>query len=344
VLWRLTGGRFVQTGVGILFVSALMLMALPIYRQLDQRLGGDWLFPNGLPILFWSLYGFVLLAPLVAIWRNVEALAMIFADSATSGVARRAALLPLLETAMKVVALTLLIVWLLVLLPFGRSLVWVSAIVLVILALIALVFWKHLVRWHSRHSQLEIELHTQLKTALGSAAAANLAQALQERQDDWQLQAEEFVLPDLAACAGKSIGSLALRKHFGCSIASIDRQGFIITNPSADMALFPRDNLLLLGKAEQIDEAARELGATRADGAAQEIEEQSLDVVAVPADSPKADKTLTELDPIRQVGVQIAGIQRGPQRMLTPRGTDHIQAGDELLVLGAPRQIQEFRE
>jgi len=42
--------------------------------------------------------------------------------------------------------------------------------------------------------------------------------------------------------------------------------------------------------------------------------------------------------------VQIAGIQRGPQRMLTPRGTDHIQAGDELLVLGAPRQIQEFRE
>jgi CPA2 family monovalent cation:H+ antiporter-2 len=239
------------------------------------------------------------------------------------------------------VALALLVVWLLALLPFGWSLVWVSAVVLVILALLALVFWRRLVRWHSR---LELELETQLKTALGTAAAANLAQALRERQEDWPLQAEEFVLPDLAACAGKSIGSLALRRRFGCSIASIDRQGFLLANPSADVTLFPRDKLLLLGSPEQIDAAASELGATRADGAGQEIEEQSLEVVTVPADSPRAGRTLTELDPIRQVGVQIAGIQRGQQRLLTPRGSDRIQAGDELLVLGARRQIQEFRE
>lgn len=341
VLWRLTGRRFVQTGVEIAFASALVLVGSPVYRRLDQWLSEDWLFPNGLPILFWSVYGVVLLAPVVAIWRNVEALAMIFAEFATSGATRRSALRPLIETVLKAVALALLVVWLLALLPFGRSLIWISIVVLAVLALLALVFWKRLVRWHSR---LEVELHTQLKTALGSAAAANLAQALRERQADWQLQAEEFVVPDLAACAGQAIGSLALREKSGCSIASIDRQGFVISNPSAEVILYPRDKLLLLGSATQIDLAARELGAVQWDRASEDIEDLSLDVVMVPSDSPRADKTLAELNPIRQVGVQIAGIQRGSQRMLSPGGGDRIQAGDELLVLGAPRQIREFRE
>jgi CPA2 family monovalent cation:H+ antiporter-2 len=206
--------------------------------------------------------------------------------------------------------------------------------------LIAAVFWRRLVRWHSR---LEIELRHQLKTALGSTAAATLAQALHE-QESWDLQGEEFVLPDYAACAGRTIGALALRKRVGCSIASIDRQGYIISNPSANTVLYPRDRLLLIGTAAQIDEAARDLGATRPDAADQEIEELGLEVVTVPVGSPRAGKSLAELDPVRQVGVQVAGIQRGSRRTLTPSGTVPIQEADQLLVLGTPRQIQDFRE
>jgi CPA2 family monovalent cation:H+ antiporter-2 len=340
-LWRLSGVRLAQTAVQVLFVSALVLFAKPLYERLDAKLGTDWLFPNGLTILFWSGFGIVLLAPLVAIWRNIEALAMIFAESATTGNPRRRSLRLLLETALKSVASALLVVWLLALLPFGVSIVWVSAVVLGILGLLALIFWRRLVRWHSR---LEIELQTQLKAALGSTATANLAQALQERQEDWQLQAEEFVVPDFATCTGRNIGALALRKRFGCSIASIDRQGFIISNPSAEVVLYPQDKLLLLGTTGQIEEAARELGGARTDRITQDIEELGLEIVGVPTDSPKAGETLAELDPIRKVGVQVAGIQRGGRHTLTPSGTDNIAAGDELLVLGTPRQIQEFRE
>ena len=47
---------------------------------------------------------------------------------------------------------------------------------------------------------------------MGPTAAANLAQALSDRQDDWQVLAEEFVVPDYAACAGRRIGDLGLRK------------------------------------------------------------------------------------------------------------------------------------
>lgn len=339
-LWQLTARRLVATAGQILLVSALVLLAKPAYAQLSRVVQEDWFFPNGLRILFWSVFGGLLLMPVVAIWRNVEALAMIFAASITAGAPRRATLRPLLETALKTVAWALMFVWLLTLLPFGFSLVWISLLVIGILGLVAAVFWRRLVRWHSR---LEIELRTQLKTALGSTAAAALAQALHE-QDNWDLQGEEFVLPDFAACAGETIGTLALRKRFGCSIASIDRQGYIISNPSAEMVLYPRDRLLLIGTASQIDDAARDLGVTRPDAADQEIEELSLEAITVPVSSPRAGKSLAELDPVRQVGVQVAGIQRGGRRTLTPSGTARIEEDDQLLVLGTPRQIQDFRE
>lgn len=341
LLWRLIGRRLAQTIVQVLFVSALLLFAKPVYERLKAAVGDDWLFPNGLTIVFWSTFGLLLLAPLVAIWRNFQALAMILAESATGGSPAHRSWQPWLENALKAIGSILVVLWLLVLSPFGLSLLWASAAVLGILLLLSLLLRRRLIHWHSR---LEIELQTQLAAAMAQGGPSALAQQLHERQDDWQLQAEEFVVPDLAACAGQKIGALALRKRFGCSIASIDRQGFMISNPSADMALYPHDRLLLLGTADQINTAARELGASSTNPVAHEIEELGLECVHVPADSPKAGQTLAQLDPIRHVGVQVAGIQRDGKRTLTPGGTDRIERGDDLLVLGPPRQIREFRE
>jgi len=340
VLWRLTSRRAVQTGLHVLLVSALLVASKPVYAHLRAAAGDDWLFPRGLTIVFWSAFGLLLLAPLIAIWRNVQALAMILAEAATRGPSEHRGWQRWIANGLQSVASLLVVVWLLILSPLGLSLAWASAAVLIILVLSALLLHRRLIEWHSR---LEIELQTQLATAMAQGGTSALSQALHERQDDWQLHAEEFVVPDLAACAGQRIGALALRKRFGCSIASIDRQGFMIRNPAADTTLYPQDRLLLLGTADQIDAAARELGAASTDKVAQEIEELGLECVQVPTDSPRAGHTLAELDPIRQVGVQVAGIQRAGRRTLTPGGTDRLEAGDELLVLGPPRQIREFR-
>lgn len=341
VIWRLTGRRTAQTLLQILMVSALLVFARPVYERLQAGVGNDWLFPNGLKIVFWSGFALTLLAPLVAIWRNFEALAMIVAESATRGSPSHRGWQNWLENALKTIASILVVAWLLVLSPFGPSLVWASAAAIGILALLALLLRRRLIRWHSR---LESELQTQLAAAMAQGGPTPLVQALLERRNDWQLQAEEFEVPNLAACAGRTIGALALRKRFGCSIASIDRQGFMISNPSADTTLYPHDRLLLLGTAGQIDTAARELGAASTEKFGHEIEDLGLECVQVPAGSPKAGRTLAELDPIRQVGVQVAGIQRAGNRTLTPGGADRIEAGDELLVLGPPSHIREFRE
>lgn len=340
MLWRLTGRRVSQTLVQVLAVSALLIFARPGYERLHAAVGGDWLFPHGLAVIFWSLFALVLLAPLVAIWRNFDALAMIVAESAAGGSPAFRGWQTWIENALKGIATILVVAWLLIMSPFGPSLLWASAGVIAIMILATTLLHRRLIRWHSR---LEVELQTQLAAALAQGGPTGLAQALHDRQEDWHLHAEEFVVPDLAACAGRRIGALALRKRFGCSIASIDRQGHLISNPSADVVLYPRDRLLLLGTAAQIDAASRELGTMTSDTVAHEIEELGLECVTVPAASPKAGRTLAELDPIRRVGVQVAGIQRQGRRTLTPGGTDRIEAGDELLVLGPPTQIREFR-
>jgi monovalent cation:H+ antiporter-2, CPA2 family len=339
LLWRLTGRRLIQTGVHIFFVSALLLFAGPLYEWLLARTGPSWIFANDARFLFWSAFGILVLAPLVAIWRNFDALAMIFAESATADSRRRRFLQPLLETAIKVVATAVLMAWLLALLPFNFSLAALAAIC-AFLVLLAAIFWRRLVYWHSR---LEIELQTQLNAAFGTGGRGDLRLALREQTADWKLQADEIVLPDFTNAAGRTIGELELRKRHGCSVVSIDRQGYVMANPGADEALYPRDKLLVVGTQEQIAAVEKELNASKTAAEFQGLSELSIEVIAVPSDSIRGG-TLVELDPIRNFSVQIAGIQRHGTRLLTPSGGDQVEPGDELLVLGTPACIQKLRD
>jgi monovalent cation:H+ antiporter-2, CPA2 family len=339
VLWQLTSKRFLQVGIHMLLVSALLLFATPIYLKIKAAVGQDWLFPRGLPLLFWSGFGLLLLGPLIAIWRNVSALAMILAEAATAGARRQQRLRPLLETALRVVALVALVAWLLALLPTGWSLLGAAGVVWLLLVLVATIFWRRLVRLHSR---LEIEMLEQFKRASHSTVTSAWSDALPQQTADWNLDIDEVTLPSDSVHAGKTLGQLAVRKHFGCSIVGIDRQGYGIVNPRADTVLYPQDKLLLLGSAEQLARAARELGASASADTITDFDELTMETLTVQPDSQLTGKPLLELDLIRKTGVQIGGIRRGAERILSPSGRDQLHTGDDLLVLGTHAQIKEF--
>ena len=339
VFWRLTSGRFVQVAVHMLFVSALLLFATPIFLKIREHVGNDILFPRGLPFVFWSCFGLLLLGPIIAIWRNISALSMIVAEAATAGALRQQRLRPLLETALRVVALLLLGAWLGALLPPGWSLVGVAGVVLLLLILVGIVFKRRLVRLHSK---LEIELMEQLKRASHSASKSAWSHALPDQTADWHLDIDEITLPGDSAHAGRTLGQISVRKNFGCSVVGIDRQGYSIVNPSADTVLYPQDKLLLLGSVEQLARAARELGATSSVESGSDFDELTMESLVVPADCPLAGRPLVELDLIRKTGVQIGGIRRGKERRLSPSGRDHFEGGDALLVLGTHAQIKQF--
>lgn len=340
VLWRLTSRRLVQVAVQILFVVALLLFAQPVYSQALKTLGRDWPVPGALPFVFWSVFGLFLLGPVIAVWSNLTALSMIVAESATAGSTRPDRLRPLLETALRTVALAGLALGLMGFLPWGGSLVGVTGAVLLVLVGAIFFFRRRFVRLQSR---LEYELRRQFRRASHATANSAWSVALPDPMANWNLDIDEITLPSDSALAGHTLGTLAVRQRFGCSVVGIDRQGFGIANPRADTMLFPQDKLLLLGSAEQLAAASRGLGAAAIPTtAAVDFDELTMESVRVPEGCPLAGRPLRELDLIRRAGVQIGGIRRGKHRNLTPCGEDHFAVGDELLVLGTHTQIKSL--
>jgi monovalent cation:H+ antiporter-2, CPA2 family len=336
-LWQLSRKRFAQIGIEMLFVSGVLVFSREIYAAVQVWIGRD--FPNGAQVAFWMLLAFAIVAPLVAIWRNCSALALLFAQVSTAHHPKGRQLAPVVETGLKVVAAAVLTVWLIAVVPAedtARWLLFASALV----AIIAVILLRsRLIHWHS---VMEIEIKNMMQTSetkLSSTSAPWLG-----RHPDWDLHMIDITLPDLADCQGRTIAELDLRARFGCSVVGIERQGFMIPLPSPESVLYPRDKVLLMGTMEQVAAGRAFLG--RVSGTLDTdslFEEVRMDAVVVPEWSQASGRSLGEISPAKNHGVQIAGIHRGLGRISNPDGHETLRPGDELLVLGTPVQIREFR-
>lgn len=341
VVWQLTGKRFAQVALHLLFLSAMLLFWHPAYAALAAVLGDNFVFPRGTRALFWVAFGTVMMGPLIALWRNLEAIVMILAEGATRENPRRATLQPWLERALKLIVALLLAGWLLTLLPLSGANPWVVAGVAACLAVVAALFWSRLLRWHNR---VEVELRTQLRSASNPAASAGISLPLLEQPATWNLAIDEVTLPLQSEHAGRRIRDVGLRKQTGCSIIGLDRSGYVVTNPGADEVLYPGDRLLLLGSAEQLEQAEQFLtSGVRGAEAGEAFAELSNETVLWPTAHSHEGRTLAELDLLRRFGVLVCGIRRGTERLVMPAGTEAIHAGDRLLVVGTLPRIREFQ-
>lgn len=338
-VWALTSGRLLYVALYVLVVSALLLFAQAIHARAVAHFRQVPVLSHTAALLFWGGFGLLLLGPLIAIWRNVSALAMILSEAATPGAGRGPAR-RLLEAVLRGGALVALGAWLLALVPEILPAPGAILVVVLALAVLAGVFWRRLVRLQSI---LEIQIRDEFARASHPTSASAWPHALPQQSADWDLDIDEVTLPADSARAGRTLGQLAPRATLGCSVVGIDRHGFGIVNPGADTVLYPGDRLLLLGPADQLAKAARELVAAPSEtGAPSGFDELTMETLVVPRDCPLADRPLVDLDLIRSVGVQIGAIRRGQERRISPGGRDRFQAGDELLALGTPAQISQF--
>jgi monovalent cation:H+ antiporter-2, CPA2 family len=336
-LWQLSRRRFAQVGIEMLFVSGVLVFSREIYSAVQDWLGRD--FPNGAQVAFWMLLSIAVVAPLVAIWRNCSALALLFAQVSTAHHPRGRQLAPVVETGLKLVVAALLTVWLIAVVPAedtARWLLFASALVAVVAVLL---LRRRLIHWHS---VLEVELRNMMQTS--ESKLTSTTAPWMGRHPDWDLHMIDCTLPDLADCQGRTIAELDLRARFGCSVVGIERQGFMIPLPAPESVLYPRDKVLLMGTMGQVqagrDFLSRVSGTLDTDSL---FEEVRMDAVIVPEWSRAQNRSLSDISPARNHGVQIAGIHRGEGRILNPDGQETLRPGDELLVLGTPVQIREFR-
>ncbi|MGH7958081.1 MAG: cation:proton antiporter regulatory subunit, partial [Opitutaceae bacterium] len=98
------------------------------------------------------------------------------------------------------------------------------------------------------------------------------------------------------------------------------------------------------GTNDQVNAGRKFLGAVSdADGVDSVFEEIRMEAIVVPSWSRASGRTLGELSPGQSHGVQVAGVHRGGLRILNPGAPEILRGEDEILVLGTPVQIAEFK-
>ena len=338
-LWQLSRKRVVQVSVGAFFVTGIVVFSGQIFDFVQESIG-DRFPPRAAQFTFWIVLALVILAPLVAIWRNLSAMALLYAEISTRGHVHARRLRPVVETGLKIGFGTMIYLWLVAILPVAdtaRGLLITSAGV----ALVALlVLRRKLIYWHS---EMEVEILGVIETG-DTKMTATTAPWLQPH-GEWNLHMVDCTLPDLADCQGKPIAALDLRARFGCSVVGIERQGFMIPLPEPGAVLYPRDKVLLMGTTDQVMAGRKFLAAVSGAPVTDSVfEEVRMEAVEIPGWSRAAGKTLIVLSPAQNHGVQVAGVHRGGVRILNPSAQETLRAGDEILVLGTPVAIAEFKQ
>ena len=336
MLWRLARKRFVQIGLEMLFVTGLLIFAEPLRAHIFAALGPG-RQQGVVSLVFWLACGVVVLGPMIAIWRNIGVIAMLYAQAAVLEESRQSYRAALLENLIKLVAAAIMAVWLWMFWPARFTGIWVPVILAGILFVMAILFWRKMIFWHS---VMEGRLYRALKSE-----DADKTSAWRKKAAEWNITIGTCVIPDNSAHIGHSIADLALRTRLRCSVLAIERQGFLIMNPSATAAIYPQDELLLLGAFEDIA-AAREWfsGDAPPTPDAARLDDINFETIAVPDCSPHLGRTLQSLEISRKFGVQISAIRRAGIEYINPSATETLEAGDQVLALGLPRQISEFSE
>jgi CPA2 family monovalent cation:H+ antiporter-2 len=338
--WKLIRPRLGQIAVEVLLVTGVMafsrqMLALLLGRSTELGLDSQTLVYG-----FWGVISVVVLVPLVAIWRNIAAIAMIFAESlGGDGLVP----VPLVQRGFKAFAAVALGYWLYVILPTEELGAWGWVLIGFAAVVVVTVFSSQLIYWHSHWQSSVRDVLAEDPAVAGAAAAGEARHRRQRDLQQWDVQLNECIVPDAASYAGRTLLDIAIPSRFGCAVIEIERNGIVITTIRPDLGLYPGDKLLLMGRPEQIESARRFLAQE------QPIQDQAeafrgsvLETFEIPA-GPRTGPTLAELKLAQVTGTRIVGIRRGDQKIIAPSGQEHLEAGDNVLVAGTLSEIATFR-
>ena len=340
IAWQLIRRRIPQLGVEMLLISGLMIFAAPILEMLHGGLTAGWIEDAMLDYVFWGAIGLLVLVLLVALWRNVSAIILILAESlaANTRLPRQ-----VIEQGFRALAALGLGYWIYALMPIDALPGWGWVVIGTTALIVAIVFSRRLVYWHSSwQSSVQDVLN---EDAEGPAEArAHARVALGQGLEGWSMRLEDYVVPDNAAYAGCDLAQMAIPSRFGCSVIEVERNGHVITRTGPDLRIYPGDKLMLLGKDEGLAAARTWIqGDTKtAENGTTEFSGSILQTHALPP-GPHDGRTLADLQIARETGVRVVGIQRGDTQIINPNGHQHLEAGDNLLVVGTLDELRAFR-
>ena len=252
---KLLGKLGAQIALNLLIITGIFIAAVFLQRRIviwwPEFPGGE----DGTKAATWLAALLVSFPLLVAVWRKLEAGAMLVAE-ASVGLSKAGSK----EFGLQgVISGTILVFGtgvLVLLVAFLSSTLLPSRNVLLLTLLITVisgvVLYRSAVKIYSRAQTALRDTFAQPADPPSLQEATSLPPLLREAR------LETVEVPPGTEAAGKMIAELKLRTQTGASVVGIERQGTSIVNPGPDEELESGDQILLIGSEDQLN-AAKEL-------------------------------------------------------------------------------------
>jgi CPA2 family monovalent cation:H+ antiporter-2 len=334
-LWILLRKRIIQITVELVIVFTAVVFAWKWYDALSESIelsNKPWV-----GTVFWIAIGLVFLLPLVAVWRNFSAVALIVSDYLHRVIGIESSKSLRVGFLLRVIFVLAIVSTLWWLLPEELPSGWTFVLVLMILGLSLGFLWRDFIRIHS---VLESDFEYHL-----SANKRNSSKVLFDdwRLSNWDFNIREFMIPDNSTAVGQTLESIALRNATGCSVVGVERQGLRLARVGPKTQLFPGDEILLMGSDEALAQAEALLQKNSpVDTSGSRIEDLVLKRLLIPDQSPLHEKTLVECHWSRDFDIQVVAIRRDK---ITINGLDadtRLLSGDEVLILGTEKSMERL--
>lgn len=150
---------------------------------------------------------------------------------------------------------------------------------------------------------------------------------------------EEIQIRPIDRAAWMSLKDLSLRERTGATVLLVERGPHVMQNPHADIPILPHDKIVLVGKRDQLDRAARYLStlATR-------DEPVSEREIRIPASSPAIGHPLGDLHLQATTGAQLGLIHKRDGTVVAPSPRVMLEPDDEVMVYGPEGSLERVRE
>lgn len=247
--------------VGQMALNATLIAAVFIAAAFAQRHPPGWLTGLGLgeqavKAVFWLAAVLFSLPLFIATFRKLQALGMMVAETKVTEAAAGARTAAIRAVVAQVVPVAGMVVLGLVVLVLSSALLPTFNLMLVLLVIVGLItwlLWRSFIKVYAKAQTALQETFTQQPVPPAAQAPAALRSLLREAN------LETVSLAADSPAAGKLIRELELRTRTGASIVGIERSGANIINPGPDEELQFGDQVLLLGRREQLEAARRQL-------------------------------------------------------------------------------------
>jgi CPA2 family monovalent cation:H+ antiporter-2 len=249
-------GKFIrkwswQIALNLLLTAGVFIAAIYIRARRPDWIGRLPVSQQWLDGAIWLGAMLASMPLLIASYRKLQALAMLVGEAAahnTQIASGRPAVKSVVSTSVTIAGVVVMAV---VLLGLSATILpsWKIFIVLgIIIAIITALSWRLFVKIYSK-AQVSLRETLDQPTVITERRHPSLAGLLA------QAQLAAVTIPPESIADRRLIRELALRSETGASIVGIERAGVTTVNPGPEEELFAGDQVLLLGKAGQLEKA-----------------------------------------------------------------------------------------